>query len=517
MSQTTCPTLYPSVEEFRNFRSYLQEISKYFEEGLVKVVPPSGCQFARDDNYDPQYLGMEIEHYYEQRTKCATDQFDKIMKGIFQADIKVHPKLTLQDFIKLQKESEIKELPSAKGDKRDPNIQGDRWKEREKLFWNSLGNPKKANAIYGGDISCTLFGDDDAFSWNLNKLDSILQTVGSGMGGVTNSMSYIGQFRSFFAIHVEDYDLYSINYLHCGQPKSWYSIPPSQRSLFEALAHRSFPHEMQACSEFIRHKNLLFSPEVLKEAGIKLHTCVQLPGEYIVTMPGAFHFGFNHGYNIAEATNFATSRWFDIGRSASQCHCEEGKVNIASTVLNRMETLWLRRRNMTNMSPVNWPNLRMRCSCDQVDKYIPNKTKNSGYWEPGSGSGSHHKKIFRCCACGLYCHWECIFGSQNEAEVDGDDVRYSLCHECNHLENEQSDESNDDSDGGENIDHEEACQLYSISGKKRSNPAVASNDSNKYRNHSNPDSSLKLSSSRGRNDGKWKPDLTVSDSIFEDD
>ena len=38
---------------------------------------------------------------------------------------------------------------------------------------------------------------------------------------------------------------------------------------------------------------------------------VQYPGEFIVTFTGAFHSGFNWGFNLAEAVNFAIPEWLD--------------------------------------------------------------------------------------------------------------------------------------------------------------------------------------------------------------
>jgi jumonji domain-containing protein 2 len=35
-------------------------------------------------------------------------------------------------------------------------------------------------------------------------------------------MLYAGQWAAMFAYHVEDMNLYSVNYLHCGAPKSWW-------------------------------------------------------------------------------------------------------------------------------------------------------------------------------------------------------------------------------------------------------------------------------------------------------
>lgn len=64
------------------------------------------------------------------------------------------------------------------------------------------------------------------FYRNVSKLGSILDYVNDDYGvsidGVNTPYLYFGMWRSSFAWHTEDLDLYSINYLHFGEPKSWY-------------------------------------------------------------------------------------------------------------------------------------------------------------------------------------------------------------------------------------------------------------------------------------------------------
>lgn len=70
-----------------------------------------------------------------------------------------------------------------------------------------------------------MLADPDVKSWNINCLGSILDLVEQDYGveidGVNTAYLYFGMWKTTFCWHTEDKELYSINYLHFGLPKTW--------------------------------------------------------------------------------------------------------------------------------------------------------------------------------------------------------------------------------------------------------------------------------------------------------
>jgi histone demethylase JARID1 len=59
----------------------------------------------------------------------------------------------------------------------------------------------------------------------------------------------------------------------------------------------------------------LASPSYLADHGVDVFRVDQHPGEFIVTFPRAYHAGFNNGFNVAEAVNFAPAHWLAMGQA----------------------------------------------------------------------------------------------------------------------------------------------------------------------------------------------------------
>lgn len=131
-----------------------------------------------------------------------------------------------------------------------------------------------------------------------------------------------------FGWHKEDMDLYSINFLHAGHPKFWYSVDLRDNEKFESYVSSKFADEHRECKEFIRHKNTLIHPRNLIQQGIRMRKATHYPGEFMISRASAYHSGFNSGYNLAEAVNFALPSWIEIGKNAGICECQNDSVKI---------------------------------------------------------------------------------------------------------------------------------------------------------------------------------------------
>ncbi|KAH4290974.1 histone H3-trimethyl-L-lysine(9) demethylase [Parastagonospora nodorum] len=199
----------------------------------------------------------------------------------------------------------------------------ERCKELEDNYWKTInyGQP-----MYGADMPGSLF-DERTTSWNVAKLPNLLDVLGTKVPGVNTAYLYLGMWKATFAWHLEDVDLYSINYIHFGAPKQWYSISQEDARRFEAAMKSIWPNDAKHCSQFLRHKTYLISPQRLeKDFNIKVNRLVHYEGEFVITYPYGYHSGYNIGYNCAESVNFANESWLSYGRIAKKCNCESDSV-----------------------------------------------------------------------------------------------------------------------------------------------------------------------------------------------
>jgi len=168
-----------------------------------------------------------------------------------------------------------------------------------------------------------LYASDIEFA---NHRDSLLRhSLVGRIAGVNTSMIYVGAAFSFFPWHYEDNMLYSINYHHEGDSKTWYGIAIADAPKYETvMCETLFPETAGKYPHHVWAKSSLVEPSVLAAHGVKIVSCVQNPGDFVLTSPGGYHQGFCHGYCFAEALNLAPFSWFPYGMAATKFYRELG-------------------------------------------------------------------------------------------------------------------------------------------------------------------------------------------------
>lgn len=304
-------TFRPSMEEFREFNKYLayMESKGAHRAGLAKVIPPK--------EWKPRQCYDDIDNLL---IPAPIQQMVTGQSGLFTQYNIQKKAMTVKEFRQL----------ANSGKYCTPRYLD--YEDLERKYWKNL---TFVAPIYGADINGSIY-DEGVDEWNIARLNTILDVVeeecGISIEGVNTPYLYFGMWKTTFAWHTEDMDLYSINYLHFGEPKSWYAIPPEHGKRLERLAQGFFPSSFQGCDAFLRHKMTLISPSVLKKYGIPFDKITQEAGEFMITFPYGYHAGFNHGFNCAESTNFATVRWIDYGKVAKLCTCRNDMVKISMDI-----------------------------------------------------------------------------------------------------------------------------------------------------------------------------------------
>ncbi|XP_031315171.2 lysine-specific demethylase 4D-like [Camelus dromedarius] len=308
-------TFRPTTEEFQDFNKYIayMESQGAHRAGLAKVIPPKGWKARQTyDDIDDILIATPLQQVVTGKAGVFT-QYHRKKKA-----------MTVSEYRRL-----------TNSDRYQTPLYYD-FDDLERKYWKTR---LYDSPIYGADISGSLF-DENTKEWNLGHLgttqDLLEQECGVVIEGVNSPYLYFGMWKTAFAWHTEDMDLYSINFLHFGEPKTWYAVPPEHGRRLERLAKELFPGSSRGCGAFLRHKVALISPTVLKDNGIPFGRVTQEAGEFMVTFPYGYHSGFNHGFNCAEAINFATPRWIDYGKVASQCSCGEARVSFSMDAFVRI-------------------------------------------------------------------------------------------------------------------------------------------------------------------------------------
>ncbi|XP_055966623.1 lysine-specific demethylase 5B isoform X1 [Sorex fumeus] len=206
----------------------------------------------------------------------------------------------------------------------------------EKEFWRLVSTIEEDVTVeYGADIASKEFGsgfpvrdgklklspEEEEYldsGWNLNNMpvmeQSVLAHITADICGMKLPWLYVGMCFSSFCWHIEDHWSYSINYLHWGEPKTWYGVPGYAAEHLENVMKKLAPELFVSQPDLLHQLVTIMNPNTLMTHEVPVYRTNQCAGEFVITFPRAYHSGFNQGFNFAEAVNFCTVDWLPLGR-----------------------------------------------------------------------------------------------------------------------------------------------------------------------------------------------------------
>ncbi|XP_028836365.1 protein Jumonji isoform X1 [Denticeps clupeoides] len=201
--------------------------------------------------------------------------------------------------------------------------------EVEEEYWRIVEEKERHVAVHCGRVDTKTqgsgfpLGKSEPFSkhgWNLAVLPSnsgsILRHLGA-VPGVTIPWLNIGMVFSTSCWSRDQNCLPYIDYLHTGADCIWYCIPAEEKTKLDKVVHSLLQANGTPGLEMLE-KNIMISPEVLCQEGIKIHRTVQKCGQFVVCFPGTFVSKICCGYSISETVHFATSQWMTMGYESAK-------------------------------------------------------------------------------------------------------------------------------------------------------------------------------------------------------
>lgn len=359
------PVFHPTEEEFKDPMKYISKIRGRAEKyGICRIVPPSSwrppCLLEDSQTWKKSTFNTHIQQidglknlYVKRKLSRTTKKLEykgpkvsvrteleslNVRAELKQAnciavrsDFESGPEHTLQSFKKYA--DDFKNQYFSKNDKvTDSAVKGPLIARLEGEYWRIIENPsEEIEVLYGTDTESRTLGSGFPIksclenkvehsvyvesAWNLHnvpKLSGSLLPFGcDSTSTILVPQLFIGMCFTSQCWRNEDHHLYSLCYMHLGDPKVWYCIPGRYCFKYVEVAKK-------LCPELSEHPSIhelacQLSPSMLKSEGIPVYRCVQNPREFILIFPGAYHTEFDCGFNCSESVCFAPFDWLPHG------------------------------------------------------------------------------------------------------------------------------------------------------------------------------------------------------------
>lgn len=123
-------------------------------------------------------------------------------------------------------------------------------------------------------------GGSNPHPFNLNNLsnapDSLFQILTKKqdkISGISSPWMYMGMLFASFCWHIEDCYMYSANYMHKGEAKTWYLVPGNCKEDVENLIKKTYPDIFSKRPNILNQIVLQLNPLEFKKHGVLPFFC----------------------------------------------------------------------------------------------------------------------------------------------------------------------------------------------------------------------------------------------------
>jgi hypothetical protein len=360
-----CPVFTPTMEQWAHPMQFIRSIADVgYKHGIVKIIPPEGwrapCGVNKASASRPLPTRLQHIHKLEEAQEYDDGKEYSLPQYKRMADDFAHSFAASQGWGPIDTHAEAPPAsPYATRQLPPPSRVQQEAKRVEEMYWRIVqtgvpevtveyGNDQDVR-VHGSGFPAALhskggdekeevdFGSAEYYrrtAWNLMNMakapGSLLEFMDGDVPGINVPWLYVGMLFATFAWHTEDNYMHSVNYMHYGSGKTWYGIPSTSAERFEFIVKQRLLEHFREEPDHLHKLTTVVNPAVLRKAGVPVFHTLQEPGQFIITFPRGYHSGFSHGFNIAEACNFATPDWIPYGRLALSHYASVGRATCFS-------------------------------------------------------------------------------------------------------------------------------------------------------------------------------------------
>ncbi|CAB3997744.1 Jumonji isoform X1 [Paramuricea clavata] len=396
------PFMSKVVEEFGGLQQIIDKRKWVKVADRLRIPKTAVDRVTKLEHIYCKYLLSYDMLSQEEKTKLRSDALGESKKKSSQKYITKGRSMSLASFQRNAKNINEYYMRHAN----DENV--------EEVFWQMIDEGQRYVVVHAAELDGTAFPTSKMkpfykSKWNLNVLPKAPRSLARDLPdveGITSPTVNVQMVLSAETWHTPPHHFYTLEYLHQGESKIWYSVPSCSKDRFLEVVKAELNGEIGHMKERMIHHSSL------AKSGVSVYKVVQEAGQFIVKFPGAYHSSLSTGFAVSEFVSFASLSYHSQIKATFQGdlksevnHLFSWESLIVSSVKEE-----LRRNSREDTLNILIPELK---ELRDVETRLKDELATSGIVENSENENSPEKKsrgrridsgeIENCNECGRFC------------------------------------------------------------------------------------------------------------------